>query len=1121
MPVDRSTLDRRRTPPPPPRTLAQQHVAALLGHSPVHDEPPPPRRPPYHPAVPSHDNVARSANLARTRAASIQGPPVPLRLPHLQTHEPLNIFGQPSPTGRLSVADQIRDAQILYGGHVPKAQQQAARQFVGKAQDSNERLMRALPVAQSGIPLQQVAGSVLSALRGLDASTRTGVIAGFPNNSVLNAKSKATLARQYHLPPNPSDQEALRALFNRHSSYASDVGHNLVTGALHAPVGIFAGAYASGKALEAAATGNTKPAQEIYKGTLAYATDPKEMFRRDPFSYLLAGHAVLRGAGALAGKQMGLQGGVQTITPRNLSAERVLPGGGIEEVTREVPVGNFSRNALVYGAQRLKGRLTEGSQRSSDLAVGRASRQVTRLTDTERDVAIRNLVKPVLDRMHRASKTEQKAALAAHGQNVTPGELRSFYEGRIPELEEHVKAAQEPTTRAAAVRELRAVRGAAKDWAKIEKKVGNEPSPAMSELLDSYRGAVRTNERQLQAEGLLDPAVAIPREHLPRDVIAPDGPAVGRLFDLDQREASLRSGLKSAGPIESDVIETALGHIAEARQRIIGSTGPTADPVYFPHRQPRSFGRSIAALRGSSSSANRIFGHRFDENTGTLLRQGRIDIAPTQALKALAEPNQALYAARHMADQKAKFAIPGEKGMLYDPQRLVAIKQEVPVSPGSSARTIVTEGLLDNPEIRGGQAILPEGYDLLPKQIADQLRGRFASTDQMSGLQQAGHTLTNAFRWWALTARPAWLVSNIVGNTTQALLAGAGPVSGYRALEKERSLRVPGTSKSLDFRLPGKDYSGVVPLNAQWQGFITRQLAPSRGILPGTGRRSPFTAIREANVSNENWARRAVYLRHALPEYGKDIESLTKAKSAEERLPHVTNLVDRFLGNFTHGKFGDFAVSVPFIRWLAFITKLTLKDLPLHHPGRALALHQLGLLGNAAVAQEGIVNASLEGSIPVGGRDVRTQAINPFATISQLASFDPTSRYDWPTFAGIPGAINPFYQAAYTAMTGHEFQNPDFAPLASKDFRGHAGLALNELAGTLPAYSLAFGRPTFGVKPSGTSRLSRAFPQPQPSFLDRLFGYSVVGETPVNRQNMALKNFYLLEQNARARGGIR
>lgn len=1322
MPVDASTLDRRRTlgPPAPPPTPAQQHVAALLGHPPmahvpVHDAPPPPPRKPYHPAVPSHDNAARSTNIAATRQRSMHGPAAPLSLPHLQTREPLNIFGQPSPTGRLSISDQIRDARLLYGSHMPKIQQQAALNFVRGAKGDDETISRALPVAQAGIPLGEVAGSVVSALRHLDEGTRTGVIAGFPNNSVFNAASKKKLAGVYHLPPNPSDQEALRAIFNKRGSYISDVGHNLITGALHAPVGLAAGTYASAKAIEAAATGNTKPASEIYKGTMAYVTDPKEMFRRDPLTYLLAGYAGARGAGNVAGKAAGLEGGVQTITPRGLAAERVLPGGDIEEVTREVPVGRFSRNALDYGAQRLKGAAIERSGLLSRQAVKKASGRVTRLTTTERDVAIRNLVKPVLDKMHRASKTEQKAALAAHGQNVTPGELRSFYEGRIPDLEQRVRTSDDATSRAAAVRELRAVRGAARDWAGIEKKVGNEPSAAMSGLLDAYRGAVRTNERQLQAEGLLDPAVSIPREHLPRDVIVgkpaavappvtsprrvqsapppgetvtPTGHVVGGVYqqgpvrvrvlgpgedgastrfevlsDTSGRDAfpagqviehagsaqnhvrldgepigapmsdagvSYRvsrmegpstaeldpheplTGAEAAyyngdhylitadrargGPIakmhialddqnrvlhvenvqvERDFRNTTTGMkllqhaVDEAEKRGYSITadfrnerlgqiaakvfqrrgytrqdeggftayrpappapsppsapsapGPTADPVYFPHRQPTSLRASIGRLRGTPSAANRIYGHRFDENTGTLLQQGRVDITPHQALRALTEPNQALYAARHMADQRANFAIPGERGMLYDKDRLTAIKRETPVTPGASARAIVSEGLLDNPEIRGGQAVLPEGYDLLPKQIADDLRGRFASTDQPGLLSRAGLSATNAFRWWALTARPAWLVSNIIGNTAQALVAGAGPVSGYRALAKERSLRVPGTGKSLDFRLPGRDYSGVVPLNAEWQGFITRQLAPSRGILPGTGRRSPASAIREANVTNENWARRAVYLRHALPEYGKSIDALTKAKSAEERLPHVVNTVDRFLGNFSHGKYGDLAVSVPFIRWLTFITRLTLKELPQHHPGRALALHQLGLLGNAAVAQQGIVNASLEGSIPVGGRDVRTQAINPFATISQLAGFDPTGRYDTPTFSGVLGSLNPFLQAAYTTLSGHEFQSPQFAPLASQTMSGHLALGANQLASTLPAYSLLLGRPTFGEKPSGQSRLSLAFPQPKPTFLDRLFGYSVVGETPVDRRNMALKNFYLLEQNAKAKGGIR
>lgn len=1044
-------------PPPAPHDLPIQHVA----------------RTPYVESVPSHDVPAvRDQHQRERRFASLAGPPPPMQLPHLQAHLPLDIYGKPSPLGRLSVADQVQSAQQMHMP-LPPSLQKSGQQFVKDA-PKNETLDRALPLAAAGLPLQSAGGAILRALQGLNTADRTGVIAGFPNNSVLNAASKKQIASAYHLPPNPSDADALRALLNPHSSYWSDVGHNLFTGALKAPLGLAAGTYASGKAIVDAAQGNTKPAQEIFKGTMDYVSNPKENFRRDPLTYLLAGHGGLKAGGALAGRAMGLEGGIQTITPRNLAAEVVGQGGDVSEVTRPIEIGRYSKNALNYGAQRLKGRLAEGNQKLSDRLVGKASGQVTRLTDTERDVAIRNLVKPVLDKMHRASKDEQKAALAAHGQNVTPGELKTFYEGRVPQIEETIRTTQDATHRAAAVRELRAVKGAAKDWARIEQKVGNTPSPAMSGLLDSYRGAVRKNEAQLQAEGLLDPLTAMQREELPRDVVA--------------------SGSTSGG-----------------------------QATYFPHRQPPSAKAALQRMRLGSTTGNRVYGHRFDENTGTLLRQGRTDITPRPALKALAEPNQALYAARHLADQRARFAIPGEKDMLYDPQRLTAIKKDTtPDAPSASAQQIVTHGLLDNPEIRGGQAILPDGYDLIPKQIADNLRGRFASTEQRSGLSRAGQQATNAFRWWALTARPAWLASNIAGNTIQAAVAGAGPTSFYRALNKERSLHLPGTSKTLDFRLPGKDYGGVVPLNAEWQGFITRQLQPSRGILPGTGRRNPFDVIRDTNVSNENWARRAVYLRHALPEYGKNIDDLMQAKTAEERLPHVTKIVDRFLGNFSHhGITRDLAMAVPFVRWLTFITKLTLKDLPLHHPGRATLLHLVGNLGNAAVAQEGIVNQSLQGSIPVGGRDVRTQAWNPFATVPQLAGFDPTSKYDQPTFSGVLGSLNPFLQAGYTTLSGHEFQSPSFAPLASNNLEGRAALGANQLASMIPAFSLAFGRPTFGAKATGQSRMSLAFPQPTPSLLDRLIGYNLIGETPVNRRNMALKNFMLLEQNAKAKGGIR
>src|SRR5262249_32565323 len=151
--------------------------------------------------------------------------------------------------------------------------------------------------------------------------------------------------------------------------------------------------------------------------------------------------------------------------------------------------------------------------------------------------------------------------------------------------------------------------------------------------------------------------------------------------------------------------------------------------------------------------------------------------------------------------------------------------------------------------------------------------------------------------------------------------------------------------------LPGTDYGPTIPATVQNQGMVAQLLRPKRGLMPRSDR-LPQNPLRVANVTSENWARRALWLRHAIPEHGHHINALTAAKTAEERAPVIVKTVDRFLGNFSHGR-GRYVAAVPFLGWLTFITKHTLYDLPVHSPARALLLSRLGDLGNAAADYQG------------------------------------------------------------------------------------------------------------------------------------------------------------------------
>jgi hypothetical protein len=758
---------------------------------------------------------------------------------------------------------------------------------------------------------------------------------------------------------------------------------------------------------------------------------PSQFVQEHPFQALLSLSGLGRAAGAAAGAgaRAGIAGeraaaALSGRAPRDLVSPEpaAVAGTDATPVFRTINEGTYSRNATEQLVQRLRDAAASHSTPLFDRRIKRQGQQSIRLRQALKNENTRTQVNPVAEASRRASPEERTAAIYAggpSGQGLRPSDLVTHYQDEVALLQEELHAAT-GTHRGQVKRNLHYAQGALDSWRGIYEKLGDDITPHMQALQQAVQDAVAGREQELADLGLLDPEQMAAARQQPQDIILnPD----------------------------------------EARP---------ANPFYVPHR-PLVRGRERVMPRRSTSILAAREG-TIHGRTGHLLKTGNLDLSMRPVIERLAQPGDAAAAAHFLNDIRAKHGVHVSPGDAFDPSR------EQLISATTNAEAAMTDGydvLRANIPKQHSAGVVPEGdWMLVPKPLWDERIAHFAPQQQGS-LDRFGHELTNAFRWYALSARPAWLASNIVGNTAQAFLGGVGPVSAYRAIDK---------TKGIGKHLPGRDYGDVIPATVPFGGMVTQMLAPRRGLLPRSDR-LPQNPLRAANVTTENWARRALYLRHAIPEYGHDIESLVNAKTAEERAPRVVKIVDRFLGQFGHGK-GRYVALVPFLGWLTFITKHTLIDLPIHHPARALLLARLGDLGNAGAGYEGLLNSSLQGAIPAGEGDqgpvgpttnfVRTGALNPWATITQLANFDPREPTGQPNFAGAVGAINPFGQIAYAAATGHELDAPQFTGPTTLSPEDRGAYILGQLLGTVPFTRVHRSAATDRPAASGAAAAARA-----------------------------------------------
>jgi hypothetical protein len=1035
------------TPPPrgPAPTTAQQGVAELFGHAPNHDTPPHPPAPTYGPG-----RISRPTSTLDRVLAAGKGP---LALPKGKIDIPQASHATPLPT-----VPQFQPP--ARGGH-RDATQQEEQSAIARGLLRGKRMARQYPSwAESGIQQASVADSLTRLAMGanLDSGTTQRLLDALSN---LPDEQQARVIQSL---PGVND-ETKRTIHDlqrlvRPGGFQG-LANNFVSDALRTPQGIFLGGAVTAQALGQAAQGNTEPIRQVAGATISPFTSTKnfkDFAYNHPFQLLLTASAAGRAAGAAGGAAArtgvlgsraaeALSGDAPRAITRNIGTRE---GGAGEDITRTLGLGTYSKNAAEQGVQRIADQIP-GLYRSR---VSRQARQIQQTTRTERDVMIRDRIEPVMRALRRTKEPDQQAAIYAHAQGINPTDLASHYATRVDELTNEVATAT-GAARSRATRDLATAKNALKTWQRVVDKVGDAVTPQMQNLLDAARSGVSSREADLIKGG------HITRNEAARSPFLP--------------------------------------------QEIIGSTSTRESPFYIHHELAQRRGGGRVFGRGSGSGGVQGPTTSLEHRTGGALASGNIDFSARPFLRNLAEPGNAAAAVDELQVLRSRFGTPVQAGDHLRSDEVLMPRDTA--SPSGRAEGAGNPASIINANFfETDRGVVPPGdWVAVPRAAAEQTQRSFLR-GPMTRSQRGVRTATRAFKWNALLTRPAWLVSNVVGNTAEAALAGVGPKSLYRALDR---------SGTVGRRLPGRDYGGVIPRNVEQAGFFTRQLAGRKGLLGMS--KNPLVA---GNVTHENWLRRAVYLRHALPEYGKDIHALTVAKTAEERAPRVVNLVDRFLGNFAHQNLAESTtLAFPFARWLWFITNQTLHELPLHHPGRALLLYRLGTLGEIASEQsQGLANQSTEGGIPLPrglldilgqGRQgiagpvtpiLRTGALNPWATVSQLAGFSNTEPTGQPSFSGAFSALNPFAQAVYNTATGREFSNPEFSTTQNPNLGTRASFFGNELLNLLPVGRLALGSTRFGQAPS--SPLS----QPKPSFWTRLLGYNVAGVSPVDTTLMNAKN---------------
>lgn len=358
--------------------------------------------------------------------------------------------------------------------------------------------------------------------------------------------------------------------------------------------------------------------------------------------------------------------------------------------------------------------------------------------------------------------------------------------------------------------------------------------------------------------------------------------------------------------------------------------------------------------------------------------------------------------------------------------------------------------------------VVGEGRLAVPAHMVKQMAGEFRRSNKF--IKTVIEKPTTVFRALVLGLRPAFLVNNLVGNHFLYAISFGGYFGLRGYVDSIRREHGDSFVKSM-LEHKGAPWYARPMYQALMEEFFPDQIhgtfgatqAPkfswmkhpkmeflrraSLGVLPVT-QATAEGALRRAGVLTE--LRKSPEVQKfvkAMPRQSRDFE--VGARAALESNPmlarSIADTVNRALGDY----FGlspverNYIRSVfPFYAWYRAITMITLR-LPADHPGRALALAQLGALGIEETRERmGYLPSFLLGVIGMDPEDYdalpmiesdpkrvpifNTAPLNPFATIPELAEAGMA------LLAGDPGDIakqvvpmmGPIPQGLFTQATG-------------------------------------------------------------------------------------------------------
>jgi hypothetical protein len=369
----------------------------------------------------------------------------------------------------------------------------------------------------------------------------------------------------------------------------------------------------------------------------------------------------------------------------------------------------------------------------------------------------------------------------------------------------------------------------------------------------------------------------------------------------------------------------------------------------------------------------------------------------------------------------------------------------------------VREAIGDTPEKRA--AFFKQGKKLDLLVIPNTTWNKMSEVLNDAARSQDPNILTRFSQSWQrinLTLLPRTFSANVTGNAGLALLATFRPRALLLTLKLMKQNKLPADVQS-------RGIYGMLSEAQAFDGRLQGKLKPFA--LPVKGVKTWMSLLQRGNILSEDFARATLYvdglmtnsnraagrrflanMRKMDQEAQELFDAALKGTSNRPKIIAIQQAslqrAEDWLGSYRHG--GAFeraaAVAVPFNQWYRHILRLTFITMPYDYPGRSAMLGTLAKMGEEYQKENGVWPEWMQDLLPfweeerktpygkqrvIGG--IRTSALNPFATASQVADFMPTGQ-------GGGGALNSFVQLSSPILqTGIEIiGGMVFAPGGSK-----------------------------------------------------------------------------------------